>query len=481
MHYSRIRYIFSKSCGVVLLCLFLGMAYGQEEQVAFLPGVFELSEKQRSRANVFTEYAAAFYKAQLFKIHSNYILRIEYQDGHNYWKVDRSISNEEVMELRHILQATLIDSPTETTQDKTSNRRLFLITSISLNAIPQSLIFSNAFREDYTIESFFGSFPGRRRTNFGRSLPYFATVGAITSSILFTRNKEILPSAASMYFWGSLFGYGHGLALTSMIREPYRSNTNLSLESVIISGTSLLEGWAGYHMAKKNNFSRAQSRALISGNFWGGFSGLMAAGIFAHYNEFDFLESGPFGFYSVCGSVMGLFAANNLLDKYPRTSGDLTAINMGGLIGISWGSAIGVGLNDYGRTFSAGTLLGTLGGLSLAATQTKNTNFTNLEGGIISVVSISGGLVSLGLAGLLDANEFGYSFAASTGLTAGYIISFKIFANNKTRFNSLGFGEKIKWTVNPAGLGMAMSSPDQQANLMRQNIRMDLLTLNYAF
>lgn len=464
---------------IVSLFVFFGDAYGQEEQVAFLPGVFELTEDQRVNADVLNDYADGFYNALLFKTTNDYILRIQYQKRGKQWTEDVPISESNLRELREKLENSLKETPEQRAKDQTSSGRGYLITSTSLHAIAQSRIFSNVFNRTVTVTDPFGSYSYTERTKLGIAFPYLATAGAITSSVLLTRDKHILPSAANMHFWGSLFGYGHGLLLTSMIQEPYNyTNDDVILESVLISGTSILEGWLGYQIAKKHNFSYTRSKAINSGNFWGGISGLLAFGMFA--DEFE-SNHGGIGFSGLIGSGLGLFTANRLVQKYPRSSGDITAINMAGLVGFSWGSALAVSFDWYERGLFTSTFITTLGGLALSGLSTRNTNFTNLEGGLIAVGSIAGGALGLGVSNLVDAEETGYFISAALGLTAGWFITYQLLARNDTPLKSLGFGNKIRWNINPASIGLAMSSPEKQANLMRQNIRMDLVNLSYSF
>lgn len=469
---------FIKILCIVTLIFLWGNAYGQEEQVAFLPGVFELTENRRADADVLNQYADGFYNAMLFRTTNDYFLRIQYQKRGKQWTEDVPISESYLSELRGKLEDSVAKNPEQPIKDQTSTGRGYLITSTSLHAIAQSSIFSNVFNRTVTVTDPFGSYSYTERTKLGIAFPYLATAGAITSSVLLTRDKNILPSAANMHFWGSLFGYGHGLLLSSMIREPYSYDEDVILESVLISGTSILEGWLGYQIAKTHNFSYTRSKAINSGNFWGGVGGLMAFGIFA--DEFE-PSIAVFGFSGLVGSGLGLFAANRLVQKYPRSSGDITAINMAGLVGFSWGAALSVSFDWYERGFSTSTFISTLGGLALSGLSTNNTNFTNLEGGLIAVGSIAGGALGLGIANLADAEEAGYFISGALGLTAGWMITYQLLARNETQLKSLGFGNKIRWNINPASIGMAMSSPERQANLMRQNIRMDLVSLNYAF
>jgi len=464
--------------GIALLCLLFGIAHGQEEQVAFLPGVFELSEGQRAKANVLNEYKDGFHKALLYKRTDEYLLRIEFQKRTNQRTEDFPISISELDLLRAQLQESLSDIQEMSSIDRPSNGRGYLITSTSLHAIAQSRLLSNLFYREMIYSGPFGSYPHGDRTRFGKAMPYLATAGAITGSILLTRNKHISPAAANMHFWGSLFGYGHGFLIYSMIESPNNNYDDLKARSALMAGTSILEGWLGYQVAKKYNFSYTRTKAINSGNFWGGFGGLMAYGMIV--SEVNGSNSG-LGFSGLLGSGIGLFGANMLMMKYPRSSGDITAINLAGLVGFSWGSYAAISFDMEGRGAFSSFFIGTMGGLALSGLSTKNTNFSNLEGGLIAVSSLAGGALGLGVANLTEGTEAGYSISAALGLTAGWIISYQLLSRSETRLKSFGFNGKVRWNINPSSIGMVMSSPERQASLMRQNIRMDMVGLNYAF
>jgi len=474
-----LKLMINKEWLVIVLCLLFNMAFSQEEQVAFIPGVFELSKESRIQADVLNEFADGFQKAKLYRDSKDYFLRIDYQKRSRQWTEDFPISIVVLAELRSKLQEVLSDESQISTVNATTGGRAYLISSTSLHAIAQSRIFSNVFNETVTVtDPFFGPYSYEVRTRLGMSFPYLATAGAITGSVLMTRDRDILPSAANMHFWGSLFGYGHGFLLTSMIREPYGfGNRNNYLESIIIPGTSIIEGWIGYQIAKRHNFTYTRSKAINSGNFWGGVVGIGTYGIFVSDDNFQF--SG-LGFSGLLGSGLGIFASNRMISKYPRSSGDITAINMAGLIGFSWGISVAFALDTEGSGAFTSSVVGILGGLAVSGLATRNTKYSNLEGGLISIGSIAGGALGIGIANLVDSGETGYFFSTSIGLTVGWISCSKFLSHNSSSLKSLGFGERIRWNINPASIGMVMSSSEKQANLMRQNIRMDLLTINYA-
>jgi len=475
-------YIFKRSWIVILICLFGVLANAQEEQVAFMPGVYELTQEHRKESGLLNELSAEFHKAQLYQNLDDYFLRIEYREHGTQWIEDIPISFSELTIIRESLQSSLVNSSMDSTDGRIFNSRSELVTSVSLNAIVQSRLISNLFKKEVAGSVLLGTTASSERTKFGRAFPYLATYGAISGSLYFTSGKDILPSAANLHLWGSILGYGHGLLLSTLIRQPYSVRSRNELESMMMAGTSLFEGWMGYHIAKKHKFTYIQSKAIISGNIWGTLTGMMTNGMFARYDMFgDVMIGTSIGYSGIMGATVGMLAANRLIQRYPRTSGDLSVINMGGFLGAVWGYSIAIGLESEGRGGFSSMFLGTLGGLALSGRITAHTAFTTLEGGFINVSSIAGGALGVGFAYLLDVDDDGYSYAATIGFTAGYIICFKVFSNNKRQRKSRGLGEHFKWNINPSGIGMMMSSPEQQANLMLQNIRMDIVSVSFTF
>lgn len=470
--------LFKKIWCICIFSLFLGVIFAQEDQVSFIPGMLELTKEQREKAGVLTAYSDHFHKALLYERQDDYLLVVEFGDDTLRWTEDVPMSTSKVEVLRDSLQLAFTSSLNQKSEEIDSLLgRVYLIGSISIHALLQGRILSNVFNSEKTQSGSFGTSSYDRRTEFNKSFPYLVMIGALSGSVWQFYGKPVPPSAANMHFWGSLLGYGHGYLLTSLYREPY-STQNRNFENIIMLSTSLLEGWASYRIAKRHNFTYVQSKAINVGNFWGGVTGLMSYGVFTRDTEFQY---NTFGIYGLMGSGIGLFTSNYLINKFPRTSGDLSAINAAGAVGSSWGLATNLAFDLDGRDAYSSLLLGTLGAITIAGLVTKNTNLSIIEGGMANLGAITGGAIGLIGGVLIYATSFSLATGVSIGMTLGILIGPSLIPKSALNNNLLGIGKKIRWEVNPAGIGMMISSPENQANLMRQNTRMDLISLKYSF
>lgn len=465
------------------LCIVFAMhANAQGEQVAFIPGVFELINTQRQQADVLKDYEKDFDRAQLFLDDGQYVLRIFFRKKRESWSEDVPLSQEELTELREAILASRASSGKTADEDDKSSR-YYLVTSASLHSIPQSIILANLTRQKVTVVPDFGPpYSFYEKSTFGLALPFFTTAGAITSSILLTRDRYISPAAANMHFFGSAFGYGHGAMIASTIKRDrlfIGDDARFVTESLLISGVSIVEGWVGYYLAKKRKFTYAQSMAYNTGNFWGGSTGLLGYQMTA--GSFDADPAG-YGFFGLAGSLGGLWLFDVLHKKRPRSSGDLRAINTAGFIGVSLGLAfVYESTND--RAISAAALIGAGVGIASTYMSTSSTNFSKFEGGMILLSSIGGFALGTGVGLVSDLDSGSAVFSMAFGATLGWIGSYLYFKNNEStrRTRSKDLGNNLQFNINPAGLTMLMSSPDQQMNMMRQNIQMNMMSLNYSF
>jgi len=466
----------------IFYCFFIGVTYAQEKQVDILPEMAELTAEIRDKYDVLKELSDDFDKALLFKKQDEYFLRIAYLNEDGQWTEDIPISAIELEELRQNLSKVYLNFPFNTSVDRNDFYHGVLSFSITSHAIAQSRVLSNSFSKEVTVTEPNRTFVENQKTGFGKAFPFIVTAGALAGSAFLIKNKNILPSAVNMHFGGSLLGYGHGYLLSSMIREPYSNDQNANLERIMISGTSFFEGWLGYFYAKRRNITLIQSKAINVGNFWGGVTGLMGYGMF---NNNTGLHDRGFGFSGLIGSGIGILASNALIKKYPRASGDFVVFNMAGVVGSSIGLSTAFLLDSGERGTYASLFLGTIGGLAIGGLSTKHSRFPNEEAARLALTTIVGGGLGYGISILyyfnLGLTNAQLATGGAIGFTTGYFIGYLILKNNLAVKKSVGWGEKLKWGFNPAGISMIMSTQERQANLMRQNIRMDLLSLNYAF
>jgi hypothetical protein len=463
---------------VFIICLFAsGICFGQTEQVAFIPGVFEITAAQRNEKQILEKHSDGFNRATLLREASGeYMLKVEFVKRGKEWFELYPISAEELESLRGVLSGGVVLPPTQTGNKTVYNGRYYLITSATVHSILQGFALAELMTETIYYP---GGYSYPEKTRFGRAFPLLVGAGTFASSLFLTRDKPILASAANMHFFGSAFGYGHGLSFGSAILgDEFDSENNIPL---FVGLTSIVEGWAMYYVAKKHNFDYARSTAWNTGNFWGTGLGVLAYGAIT---EFDEVRGA--GISSLVGAAGGIALMNYLQKTQPRTTGDLRAINTAGLIG----ATIGFGFSEEGSGRGAFTSLfaGSALGLASSYLLTNHTSFDNAEGGLIALGSLVGGLAGGGIAIVADLDSFsGPVFITAAGAAAGWAVSYLFFKNrNRSSGNSgMGLEKKIKSKVdfnfNPVGFGMLQQSEEQQIKMLQRNIPGDMLGFKLTF
>ncbi len=476
MDFSKI-----KICFLLPVFLFLTtIAYSQQEQVAFIPGVFEITATQRNEKQVLNQYSEDFIRAILMReANGEYMLKVEYLKKGTEWFELYPISAEELQTLRDVLSGGVILAPKQSENRTVYTGRYYLITSATVHSIFQGIALSRMMTRPSTYP---WGYPYRERTRFGRAFPLLVSAGTFATSLLITRDKPILASAANMHFFGSGIGYAHGVAFRGIILgdEYYERNY-----TALFSGlTSIAEGWAMYHVAKKNNFDYARSAAWNTGNIWGTGLGFMTYGAITDFQDESIRGA---GIGALAGAAGGIALMNYIQKEHPRTTGDLRAINAAGLIGTAYGF-ISVD-NASERGLAIGLIASSGLGLTAGYLLTGKTSFDNAEGGLIALGSVVGGLAGAGVAivaGIEDSVS-GPVFITATGAAVGWITSYFIFKNRNRSAGNRGMGletirkTKVDFNFNPVGFGMMNQSEEQQIRMLQQNISGDMLGFKLTF
>jgi hypothetical protein len=466
----------------ISLCLILLFTYtdgfGQQEQVAFIPGLFEINAPLRKKYNLLPVHADGFQKARLLRDEEGrYNLEISFSKRGRDWQEVYPLKADELEELRQTLNQ-LYKEDDQGLSVKENNGRTYLITSATLTSIPQSIFISKLFSE--TIDYGFG-WTYEERTRFGRLLPYAGVAGAFLSSALLTRDKYISPAAANMYTFSSLNGVLHGMAINSLVTQGGDIFYDDIKLNAIIGITSLAEGWIMYGVAKKHRFTYARSMAWTSGNFWGTVGGPLFYGTISN---FDIAGETDFNFSVLAGSVLGTWLFDHLHKVSPRTPGDYRAINSGmvagGLLGLYLGAE-----SNYERVWYAAPLVSSA--LSLIATRkiTSVNPLGNLEGSMIALGTFSGSMLGIGLSVSLDFYEEETILLTALGAISGWAASYLIF-RDKNKRGTIGLNRKknhsiFDFGVQPAGLVFSSMNREQQANMLRSNIAPGLVNCSLRF
>ncbi len=456
----------------------------QQEQVAFKHGVFEIDQQTRQELGILEKYKEDYQKARLLRDqNNNYFVEITYLKRGTTWTEKYELSQSELESIRNSINSNTNISPSSTSTNKTENGRYGLITSATLHSIHQGIFISQLMSKEYKYVDPWGGgvYTEIERTKFGKIFPYIFSTATFATTLALTNNKYINPAAANAHFWSSGVGLAHGSAIMLMVEDEYDYNQKLLS---IMGVTSLAEGWLMYYLAKRNNIDYARSMAWNTGNIWGTLGGAYLSTI--ALDEEGLEGSGGrqiFGTSMIAGGIGGIFLMNHIQLKYPRSSGDYRAINSLGIAS----SVFSSGLMYDAESIRAGSIYGLLSstaGLALGYVSTVNTSFSQMEGALIGVGTGVAGLLGIGIASIADYDsEFAYSALVGGCAMAGWLGTYLYFTQTGHRAAKKKADKKMNYNfeINPSGLVFMKSAPEQQYNMLRNSVNMDLVSFRAQF
>jgi hypothetical protein len=442
----------------------------QEEQMAIVPGVFELNKKEASTLLFFKDRTDGFKQAILMTDEQgNRYFKVYYNTSRGPVEKNYPIKTEELESLREQYQRQVVGNR------KDQSGRYYLITSVTANTLAQGSFMGNLFTRE--VRSPFGA-SYSEKTDFGYALPLLASAGAFAGILVTTKNKEITRGMANAHFGSSVLGYFQGAFLANMLFDFSSDNYDKGL-SATVGLTSLATGWTAYHFAKARNASYAQTVAWNTGNIWGGVNmALVTLGLGIENEK-------AIGSLILLGSVGGITTMNHLHKKWDLSTGDYRAMNALAISGLAWGGAV-IGSADLGDGPAALALLmgGTLG-MAGGKLFPRQQPFTKVEGGLISLGTFLGGGFAGGLSVIYGADGPGVLYSYALGSTAGWLATALFLKRNQSDFNALGFlnntGKNINVSLNPMGLGARKMSADQHFKMLSQNISLSAVNCRLTF
>jgi hypothetical protein len=458
-----------------------GWLSAQEEQVAFAPGMFEINKNQRQDLAVLEKYKEDFEKARLLRNADNtYAVEITYSKRGRIWTEKQMISAEELTEIRSKVSAGATAKEGSPRGEVRSNGRYGLVASATLHSIPQGILMSYVTSRERLIQDPWGSYYTEERSRFGKFFPFLYTAGTFAGSMILTSGKNINPAAANVHFWSSGMGIGHGAALIAMFRGN-DAFENYQADLAIMGLASTAEGWIQYAMAKRRNLDYATSMAWNTGNVWGALGGLYTSFLaFGEEADEDFIVR-IIGTGVLGGSVGGMFLTNHLQKKFPRSSGDFSALNSLGVATSIFGSGLFETVESPRGVGIVG-LLSSGAGLALGYAATNSTKFTRTEGALIALGTGVGSLFGTGLTILVEPES---AFAATAmvggGMIAGWLGTYLYFKNDNASTQKKKMGSNLHFGLNPAGLAMMRADHATQYRSLVSNQRMDLVGMRLTF
>lgn len=429
-----------KKLSTFLLFSFLFLSlFSQERQIAFFPEskVFTIDKKLASKSNLFANYIG-FENAMLFEITPlTFVLEISYKINGSLFKKRLMMNVEEKNNFINDLSVQLKTS-NKSFDINQSGRSAFLIGS----TVTSLGYYSHAVPTMLDIE------PGKSFIAM-----YMLTAGAgFVLPYVLTKDIEITRPQASMSFYGQSRGIGHGLMLTYIID----TEADIRAAEAVSTLFSVGEGLAGFHLAKKWDYSRGDASIFQLGGDIGVGYGFLFADVFGFYDYNENFNGRRILTSGLVGNAIGLVGGKYLADTRNYTLGDAIVlrenIGLGILVSNSIVDYFVSDDNDEITPYTVATIAGTAAGGALGMYLLQGKDFSVNQGIMIGLGEIAGGLIGLGTGYLIadEDNMAPYLLTfSSIGAAAGYALLFNNYAKkielNETQNLSLNL------SINPAG------------------------------
>lgn len=269
-----------------------------------------------------------------------------------------------------------------------------------------------------------------------------------------TQNREITKGQASMYGYGATRGIVHGLA----VGELLSSDKNYDMRGHLALGMafSVAEGFAGYHIAKKNNWTAGTSAAV--GTFTD--AGTIALPLIMIAAGPEDIEAPKLVIASsLVGAAGGFFAGKKMTALQSYSRGDAHILKISGVMGAALPLAIGgiFELDNY-RLGAAASVAGGIAGLGIGHYVTSKYDFTGGQGVYFALGSIAGTGIGAGTVFVIHPDGDGKAVLAGAiaGGVGGYLAMNKILSKRAPLAKDKDISFNV--SLNPEGIAAAMGN-----------------------
>lgn len=279
---------------------------------------------------------------------------------------------------------------------------------------------------------------------------------------LATRNRAVSRGTADLAVYGATRGILHGV-LTHLVVTGGDDGSNGSPDNDIrgelatAMALSLAEGFGGLAWAQGRALDLGATRTIgMTGDF-GTLQGLALAGLT------DPGDRGAAGLV-LAGAAAGTALGPTLVRRRDYSPGDVTVVSVGGYLGAYTGLALadlaGPNTDSEERWYAAGAMAGSLAGLVTGDRLVRPHRFSQGQGRLLTLGTVAGGAVGLGIAHLIVGNESAgddskiYLASSALGALAAYGLTFRSLAPDADRRPERRSGLEIH--LNPVGAASAL-------------------------
>jgi hypothetical protein len=159
---------------------------------------------------------------------------------------------------------------------------------------------------------------------------------------------------------------------------------------------------------------------------------------------------------ALVGSAAGVLLGHAAAKAQPYSAGDADVYRLSGLIGAALPASIAAAASSTGdpEIVTALTAVTTVAGLYVGDRLVLGKDYSAEEGNYISLGTVGGALIGLGLAVMADASEY-FPLMVLGGGAAGFALTQNSFSGDaRTRARSMGSLD-LDWHLNPSAPFMA--------------------------
>ncbi len=433
-----------------------GFSFAQEVQVALdTEGKIDvINARLEKKLALFPEYSH-FKSAQLYQLpDSSFVLEIKYKDAGRKLKARLPLSKTEVGTFRNKVSKRIKEKSPDTILDQEGRKEL-IGGSVALSI------------------GFYGwALPTVLNVQEGKTaLALYMLTGAagFYLPLKLTENIPVTDASATLFNHAGTRGIIHGIALAGLIDETpdYRS--------VLASGMvlSIAEAIYGFNAANTYNMHAGTAEVIGAGGDFG-----LGFGVATAY-LLDIKQRGA-NASMLIGSGLGYWAGKLESGNQYYTRGDAYVLRSVGMLGAYIPLAfVDLSGTDNNKIFIGASMLGTALGLHYGRTFVEGKDFSTLQGYLIGLSEVAGGLFGAGLAYLLSSenndNSSLFLTSSAIGATGGFWLMYNYFS---PRANSGNAASAWNFNINADGLIFMAMNKKSRSKLKYQP---DLITLNYRF
>jgi hypothetical protein len=389
----------------------------QERQVPVdEEGVIQIIDRNlEGRLNLFPDYEG-FQEARMYQLpDSSFIIEITYRVDDQSLKKRLPMDAGEAVEFRRKVSQRIRERSPRTTVDQSG--RAALLTGTALLGL-----------------AYYGwALPVACDINDGKTFTavYMLTAGS-TFFIPFiaTSTSQVTEGQATLSLYGGGMGILHGFLLYGLVAgaDEFDGDGRTAIATSLL--TSVAEGVAGFMIAGATRMSDGKAN-VITGV---GTAGLGAGAAIAYLTDVEDFE-GVAGLM-LLGTGAGFVAGNTLANMQTYTAGDATVLNTATALGAYIPAALLYvvgGKEDAGKLYVGTGLVGMAGGIYAGHQLVKGHDFSNADGNYVSLGTLAGGALGVGVAYLItadDPDERVYMGASSLGLLGGFTVMYALLEDN---------------------------------------------------